>query len=161
MSAISDPTAPVFFDRGAFSNFHPSPIVLPCPYTGEARTFATTEHYFQAAKVAPHFVAAGDPAGYVAVALAASPGLCKRLARRVPLADAELRRWNNGRSFASMVVACGAKFAQHPDLAEQLLGTGSRPLTEHRPDPIWGDNLDGTGRNLLGLVLMVVRDGLR
>ncbi len=171
MSATNDPilnlpaspTAPVLFDRGVLSNFYQAPIMLPCPYTGTIREFPSTEHYFQAAKVAPFYKAQGKLQRYLAVAHAASAGLAKKLAGRAacPL-PADLRaHWDHGGSFAAMLTACRAKFRQHPELRTLLLATGSRLLIEHRPDPTWGDNLDGTGRNLLGLVLMVVREELR
>lgn len=157
------PAAPVLFDRGPLSNFHQAAIMLPCPYTGTVREFASTEHYFQAAKVAPYFKALGDLRGYLNVALAPTASEAKRRAskRCVPLPADLLAAWNHGGSFAAMLTACRAKFRQHRDLREYLVSTGTRLLIEHRPDPTWGDNLDGSGRNLLGLVLMVVREELR
>ena len=65
-----------------------------------------------------------------------------------------------------------AKFAQHPRLAAFLHGTGDRVVVEASPrDRIWGiglaeDHVDATdperwkGLNLLGFVLMDVRDAL-
>jgi hypothetical protein len=153
----TDPNAPVLFDRGPLSNFHQSPTLLPCPYTGTLREFATTEHYFQAAKAAAYFKALNDLRGYLQIALAPTAATAKRLARKVPLSPEALAAWNHGGSFAAMLAACQAKFRQHRDLREYLVATGTRLLIEHRPDPIWGDNLNGTGRNLLGLVLMIVR----
>lgn len=159
----ADPSAPVLFDRGVLSNFHVNPILLPCPYTGTIREFLTTEHYFQAAKVAAYYKARNDLRGYLAIANAKTAAAAKRLAgRRYTPLPADLRaRWDHGASFAAMLTACQAKFRQHRDLKALLLATGDRPLIEHRPDPTWGDNLDGSGRNLLGLVLMLVRAQLR
>jgi len=66
-----------------------------------------------------------------------------------------------------------AKFGQHPDLREFLLGTGDRVLVEASPrDRIWGIGLaagderatspdDWLGLNLLGFALMEVRHQLR
>lgn len=66
-----------------------------------------------------------------------------------------------------------AKFAQNPDILQMLLGTGNTLLAECSPyDKKWGIGIDigdpkrndisaWTGRNLLGQVLMEVREELR
>src|ERR1043165_331787 len=54
------------------------------------------------------------------------------------------------------------KFEQHPILAKRLLETGDKKLVEHTEvDRFWGDGGDGSGRNMLGEVLMRVRKQLR
>ena len=54
-----------------------------------------------------------------------------------------------------------AKFAQHADLRELLIGTGTAILIEASNfDPFWGVGPKGTGRNMLGRILMEVRDKL-
>jgi len=58
--------------------------------------------------------------------------------------------------------AVHAKFTQHEDLKATLLGTGDALLVEHTAnDWYWGDGGDGSGRNMLGLILMEVREALR
>ena len=64
------------------------------------------------------------------------------------------------------------KFSQHEDLRQRLLATGNKTLAEASPDDlIWGvgfaaedDNIldpaNWTGQNLLGKILMSVRDTL-
>ena len=55
-----------------------------------------------------------------------------------------------------------AKFTQHQELRELLLETGDRKIIEHTAnDSYWGDGDNGTGRNMLGIILMEVRDQLR
>ncbi|KAI0715567.1 DUF1768-domain-containing protein [Fomitopsis betulina] len=55
-----------------------------------------------------------------------------------------------------------AKFTQHPELEEALLGTGNRKLVEDsRIDSFWGCGSDGQGRNELGKALMRLRNKLR
>ncbi|CAG7580233.1 MAG: gp50 [uncultured marine phage] len=64
-----------------------------------------------------------------------------------------------------------AKFSQHKELKELLLSTGDKELVEASPyDRIWGigfdeknalKNKDDWGRNLLGKVLMEVREEIR
>ncbi len=55
-----------------------------------------------------------------------------------------------------------AKFTQHDELRAMLLGTGEAKLVEHTADDAhWGDGGDGTGKNMLGRILMEVREKLR
>lgn len=72
-----------------------------------------------------------------------------------------------------MVAGNLAKFGQHTDLREYLLGTGDRVLVEASPlDRVWGIGLAADderavspdqwrGLNLLGFALMQVRETLR
>jgi hypothetical protein len=61
-----------------------------------------------------------------------------------------------------MTDAVRAKFTQHPELRAILLGTGEAKIVEHTEnDDYWGDGGDGSGRNMLGQILMRVRDELR
>ena len=58
----------------------------------------------------------------------------------------------------AMRTAVRAKFTQHADLKEILLGTGDEHLIEHTAnDAYWADGGDGSGRNMLGRILMEVR----
>jgi N-glycosidase YbiA len=55
-----------------------------------------------------------------------------------------------------------AKFTQHEDLRELLIGTGDAKIIEHTAnDDYWGDGGNGQGRNMLGRLLMEVRSKLR
>jgi ribA/ribD-fused uncharacterized protein len=61
-----------------------------------------------------------------------------------------------------MRVAVVAKFIQHEELRTLLLGTGDAKLVEHTEnDSYWGDGGDGSGKNMLGRILMEVREQLR
>jgi predicted NAD-dependent protein-ADP-ribosyltransferase YbiA (DUF1768 family) len=43
-----------------------------------------------------------------------------------------------------------------------LLETGNKTLVEHTTrDKYWGDGGDGKGKNMLGKMLMIIRDELR
>ena len=58
--------------------------------------------------------------------------------------------------------AVRAKFETHVDLRVELLGTGDEELVENAPrDYYWGCGRDGSGRNMLGRILMEVREALR
>ncbi len=55
--------------------------------------------------------------------------------------------------------ALQAKFTQHPELQQERLQTGDATLIEHtKNDSYWGDGGDGSGRNMLGKLLMKVRE---
>lgn len=58
--------------------------------------------------------------------------------------------------------AVRAKFQQYGELSELLLSTGEENIVEHTTnDSDWGDGGDGSGRNMLGRILMEVRVELR
>lgn len=131
---------------GFFSNFSPHPIRL------RGREWPTSEHFFQAQKFE------GQPYEEE-IRLARTPGLAARLgrSRAVPLRS----DWEGVKDDV-MREALRAKFTQHEDLRVHLLVTGTAKLVEHtRLDSYWGDGGDGTGRNILGRLLMELRDELR
>ena len=93
------------------------------------------------------------------VRLAKSPMIAARMgrSRKRPLR----RDWESVKD-SLMHEAVLAKFSQHPELREILLGTGEAKLVEHTAnDSYWGDGGDGTGKNMLGMILMRVREELR
>ena len=54
------------------------------------------------------------------------------------------------------------RVTQHEDLRRLLLATGDATLVEHTGnDHYWGDGGDGSGRNMLGRILMQVREELK
>lgn len=54
------------------------------------------------------------------------------------------------------------KFETHADIHEVLLSTGDAPIVENAPgDYYWGCGADGSGKNMLGQILMEVREILR
>lgn len=54
------------------------------------------------------------------------------------------------------------KFTQYPKLKDLLLGTGSSYIAEHTArDKFWADGADDSGQNMLGKLLMKLRDDLR
>ena len=60
-----------------------------------------------------------------------------------------------------MRVALRAKFTQHAAARELLMSTGRARLVENSPnDYVWGNGRDGTGSNLLGVLLAELRDEL-
>lgn len=87
-----------------------------------------------------------------------------------PMKAVELGRDRNGplrRDWESvknnvMRKAVEIKFRQHRDICDALLATGDAKLVEHTErDSYWGDGGDGSGKNMLGQILMEVRTLLR
>ena len=57
-----------------------------------------------------------------------------------------------------MELALYCKFTQHVTLLKLLVGTGNALIVEHTAnDSYWGDGGDGTGRNMLGVLLVRLR----
>ena len=133
-------------DYGCFSNFSPHPSKL----TG--KTWATSEHYFQAQKFA------GTPR-VEEIRRTPSPMIAARMGRN---RERPLRcDWDSAKD-RIMLEAVRAKFTQHDGLRTILLGTGDARLVEHTTnDSYWGDGGDGSGKNRLGQILMQVREELR
>lgn len=92
----------------------------------------------------------------------------KALGRKVKDFDNEL--WDKHKE-DFMYNACYAKFSQNDELKDFLLNTGNREIVEASPvDNIWGigfssdnamENINKWGQNLLGKVLMKVREVLK
>ena len=136
-----------FFDgEYAFlSNFYNASCIF------EDKFYPTVEHAFQAAKSLDH-------AERDWIAAAGSPGLAKRLGRRVNLRP----DWEKVK-FDVMEECLRSKFAD-PVLKQKLLATGDEELVEGN---YWHDNTYGNcscekckdivGRNMLGNILMKLR----
>jgi ribA/ribD-fused uncharacterized protein len=144
-------------DHEFLSNFYPSPFTML--YTDPDSMFPmdmvpidhpTVEHFFQAEKTS-------DIAEKRKIAAASTPGLAKRLGRKVQLrAD-----WDSYR-FTAMSQGIATKFRVDSELAAQLLETGDTYLVEGNTwgDYTWG-KVNGLGENWLGVILMARRVELR
>lgn len=72
------------------------------------------------------------------------------------------QRWDEICKRQVMKECCLAKFLQHRDLRKQLLETGTAKIIENSPiDFYWGCGNDDTGLNVLGQILMEIRQELR
>lgn len=133
-------------EYGPFSNFSRHTVRL------KGRVWKTSEHYFQAQK----FVGTSHE---VTVGNAARPSDAARMGRDRSL---PLRKdWESVKDDI-MREAVYAKFTQHDDLRELLLSTGNEKLIEHTTnDNYWADGGDGSGKNMLGIILMEVRERIR
>ena len=60
-----------------------------------------------------------------------------------------------------MEKALRAKFTSYPDLKEHLMSTYPHPLVQMKPsDGYWGSGRAGEGLNMLGILLMKIRQEL-
>jgi ribA/ribD-fused uncharacterized protein len=131
---------------GEFSNFALFPITL------QGARWPTTEHFFQGQKF--------DDARYrETIRKANTPMIAARLGRD---RKQKLRRDWESVKVSVMREALRAKFTQHPELRALLLSTCDTKLVEHTEnDAYWGDGGDGSGRNMLGQLLMELRAALQ
>lgn len=133
-------------EHGYMSNFSRHAITI------DNKTYMTTEHYFQSKK-------AEGSAYEKKIANASTPSESARLGRS---RDFELRKdWEQIKDDV-MRKAVLAKFEQHADIREKLLNTGKATLIENTTtDYYWGAGNDGSGKNMLGIILMEIRNKLK
>lgn len=146
----------LLIQRGILLNFWITPFWLPHPLTDELFCYPGVEWRFQSYKslfvhglrfnerVALHDMIAGSGRARGA----ADQG------RALP--NLNITKWNRY-SYNVMLLANLAKFTQHEGAKRALLSTGDKYLVEHRRDPIWGDGMDGSGKDQQGEILRKVR----
>lgn len=128
---------------GEFSNFAYYPVKI------DGKIWSTTEHYFQAQKF-------NDPNYQEKIRKAKTPNVAAILGR-----DRKQKIRNDWDSIKCNIMkkALLAKFTQHEILQELLRNTGKAKLIEHTEnDNYWGDGGNGKGRNMLGTILMDIRE---
>lgn len=135
---------------GAFSNLYRRDVAF------EGEVFATSEHAYQAGK-------ARKPAVRKWLMEAPSPALLAMAAHGLYYWDVA-PGWSTMK-FDRMRSVLRAKFTQHEDLRLLLLSTGDARLVESATvdndvNRLWGE-VNGSGRNMLGLMLMELREELR
>ena len=127
----------------------------------------TAEHYFQSykhinnKKLFKEILGARTKTGKV------SPSIARKMGKGCiktgigRLNSFEIKKWNNDR-YNIMCKVITEKFTQHLDLQQILLNTGNATLIENAPwDSYWGIGTNGNGQNMLGKILMKVRDNIR
>ncbi|MEG3125157.1 NADAR family protein [Sphingomonas sp. GB1N7] len=134
---------------GAFSNLYRRPVLF------EDTIFATSEHAYQAGKARKTEVRAW-------LLAAPSPALVAMAAHGLYSWDI-VSDWSRIK-YNRMRDVLNAKFTQHRDLAELLVGTAEARLIEaatvdNAVNRTWGE-VNGKGRNMLGVLLMEVRADL-
>jgi N-glycosidase YbiA len=133
-------------EYGSFSNFSAHGFELDGEY------WPTSEHYFQAQKFpgTPH----SDR-----IRQAKTPKDAAKMGRdrSLPLRP----DWEQVKD-EIMKKAVLRKFETHGEIREILLATGDEEIVENSPiDYYWGCGKDGSGKNMLGQILMEVREILR
>ena len=129
-----------------FSNFAPFGIEM------NGLWWSTVEHYYQAMKFE-------DEAYSDKIRKSKTPkeaiGLGKN--RNIRIKD----NWDEIRNNI-MFEAVLKKFQTHLKLKDLLLSTGDAEIAENSPyDYYWGIGADGSGQNMLGKILMEVREKLK
>lgn len=123
------------------SNFEDAPIIYMDKY------YPTTEHMYQALK-------AVDLKEQHEIIMAETPGKAKKLG-----AQCKMRGDWEEIKVKIMFHAVLLKFLQHKELAYKLIATGDAHLEEGNN---WGDKFwgvcEGEGQNMLGKILMAVRN---
>lgn len=135
---------------GPFSNLYRREVEF------EGEVFATSEHAYQAGK--PR-----KPAVREWLLAAPSPALLAMAAHGLYYWDIA-PGWSTNK-LDRMRGVLRAKFTQHPDLKELLLGTGDARLVEsatvdNEVNRFWGE-VNGVGKNTLGIMLLELRSELR
>lgn len=134
---------------GFLSNLYKAPIVF------EGWRFRSSEDAYQFGKPKERAVAEW-------IVSAPKPHLCAAAAHSLFVFDVR-QNWNEIK-VDRMRGVLTAKFRQHTDLQEKLLSTGDAILIlieESKTDSFWGIGKKGTGKNMLGVLLMEVREKLR
>lgn len=152
----------VYFWNGIYSNWYPCKI-----YDEFSKlNFENTEQAFMWYK-ANLFK---DDEVKKQIELTGNPKLVKQLGRQIKNYDDVI--WNEAR-FGWMLAVNLMKFSQHQYLRQALIETGTRTMVEASPlDKVWGVGLDENnplildernwqGQNLLGKVLMRVRESIQ
>ncbi|MEG4803453.1 NADAR family protein [Microcoleus sp. ARI1-B5] len=142
---------PIYFystrgEYGSLSNFSRHGFELDGEY------WPTTEHYFQAQKF-PQTEHCDQ------IRQAKTPKDAAKMGRS---RSRPLRKdWEQVKDdIMRKAVLC--KFETHADIREILLATGDEEIVENAPgDYYWGCGKDGSGKNMLGQILMEVREILR
>ncbi|MCU0480955.1 MAG: NADAR family protein [Anaerolineae bacterium] len=132
---------------GCFSNFSRH------GFKKNGHYYKTSEHYFQSMKF-DH-----APEHRDAVIQASTPKIAANIGRdrKRPLR----KDWESVKDNI-MREAILAKFETHADIRQILLDTGDEEIIENAPtDYYWGCGKTGTGKNMLGKILMEVRAILR
>lgn len=135
---------------GAFSNLYRRMIIF------EGRECPTAEHAYQAGKARKEAVKEW-------ILSAPSPSLVAMAAHGLYTWDI-VPNWSTIK-FDRMRQVLRAKFTQHNDLKELLLSTGEARLVEvgkvdNPVNRVWGE-VNGKGKNMLGILLMELRAELR
>ena len=126
--------------HGFLSNHSTYPIII------DGITWPTSEHYFHAMKF-------NIPERIDLIKHCSTPLKAARMAQIWDLP----RDWDGVREQIMYNALC-AKFNQHVRLKEKLIDTGDAALIYNSTDEFWGIGENNTGTNMLGILLMQLRE---
>lgn len=128
---------------GFFSNFSRHPIMM-----GDGKIYPTSEHFYQSQKTT-------DPQLSENIRTAQSAQIAFNLGQKV-----ELRPDWESIKIPIMAQALWAKFTQHKDCQDMLLGTTGEIIENNPKDYFWAVGSDWSGENHLGKLLVGIRDAM-
>lgn len=134
-------------EHGYLANFSRHPIVIG------GIVWSTVEHFFHAQK----FILCKEV--FEAISIANSPAKAKQIGKKF-----RARRRSDWRGVRQgvMKMAIEAKFSQHLNLMRSLLATDNRMIVElANNDWYWGCGYNGRGINMMGRIIMHVRNQLQ
>lgn len=124
---------------------------FPCPVEMDRRLYRTVEHAYQAAKTILN-----EERSQIQACM--NPGQAKKLGRKVTLSS----NWEYVK-VKVMADLVRQKFSKEP-FRTWLIATGAEEIQEGNTwgDSYWGINLrTGQGENMLGRILMMIREELK
>jgi hypothetical protein len=133
---------------GCFSNFSRHPVNIG------GSMWPTSEHFYQAQKFMPT-----EPDYAELIRQAEKPKIAANMGRA---REHKMREdWEEVKD-DYMRLAVLYKFSQNEGIREILLGTGKEIIIEATTDDYcWGEGTEKNGKNMLGRILMEVRNALR
>jgi ribA/ribD-fused uncharacterized protein len=141
--------------NGHFSQWYPSPLVI------NNMKYSCAEQYYMLQKA----LAFDDREAALKILSTSNPQTMKNYGKQIKGFSDQV--WDQSK-YRVALEGNRAKFSQNPALKQKLLETGSAVLAELSPyDKIWGVGSSSSnpkfwkGQNLLGQVLMQVRQELR
>ncbi|AYV79436.1 MAG: hypothetical protein Faunusvirus14_3 [Faunusvirus sp.] len=137
------------YECGYMGNFYNLDVTIKL--FGKNYTFPTSENAFQASKS----TCTSDVEKFLKI----SPGSAFTTGRKIKLRD----DWEKMKDRVMYDIVL-AKFMQNEEIKTLLIETGDKYLLEHTPypgrDKHWANDNDGTGKNMLGIILMQVRKAI-
>ncbi|MDM1072008.1 NADAR family protein [Empedobacter brevis] len=130
----------------SFSNFAPFPIFI------NGKLWKTVEHYFQANKFSNLDI-------IEKISNYSSPmDAVKEGRNRFNIIKSDWEEIKDDVMYKGLYF----KFIQHPKLTKELLSTGNTMIIEHtKNDKYWADGGDGSRKNRLGELLIVLREEIK
>jgi N-glycosidase YbiA len=129
-----------------FSNFSDHPIRY------RKLDWPTSEHLFQAMKFYPH-----DKKWFRSINTAKTPSIAKKMGNNRTHKIAE--NWEEVK-VSIMKKILRIKIKTHPEIKKELISSNPKRIVEASPDDYyWGEGKDGSGKNMLGKLLMEIREG--